>query len=637
MSLLDDFLGRTLASSEAKKEQIDAVMGVPVLGLDALGSASYGPEAALTILIPMGLAGLAYMPVLIGAIILLLLMVYFSYRQTIAAYPNGGGSYVVAKENLGIQLGLLAAAALLTDYVLNVAVAISAGVGALISLVPALQSHILGLCLLILVLLTVINLRGVRTTGVVLSVPTFIFVIGLLGALALGFVKTILSGGAPPPDAPPPVPLAATASVSLWLLVRAFASGCTAMTGVEAVSNGVPLFTEPRVPQAQRSLTIIVGCLGLSLVGIGYLTHIYHIAAMDQSQAGYQSVISQLSGAILGRNIFYAILMASVIAVLTLSANTSFAGLPSLCRLLAEDHFLPNAFANLGRRLVYTIGILILALLSGLLLIMFGGITDHLIPLFAVGAFSAFTLSQAGMVSHWLRKRCPGWRRSLLINLVGAVSTGLALLTIIVAKFTEGAWVVIGVIPVLLAIFHGVKHHYDKLARELNTDTSLDLSHIAEPVVILPIHNWNNLAAKALRVAYQISCDITVVHIAQPNEGEAFKEVWQQKVQQPAEAARLTPPRLEIVLSPYRQLFYPILDVIKRIREEKSGRTVAVLVPQIVHPTWYEYILHSHRAAVFRFFLLAQGDGRTIVINTPWFLGHGRNKNQPLRQPLPAG
>jgi amino acid transporter len=637
MSLLDDFLGRTLASSEAKKEQIDAVMGVPVLGLDALGSASYGPEAALTILIPMGLAGLAYMPVLIGAIILLLLMVYFSYRQTIAAYPNGGGSYVVAKENLGIQLGLLAAAALLTDYVLNVAVAISAGVGALISLVPALQSHILGLCLLILVLLTVINLRGVRTTGVVLSVPTFIFVIGLLGALALGFVKTILSGGAPPPVAPPPVPLAATASVSLWLLVRAFASGCTAMTGVEAVSNGVPLFTEPRVPQAQRSLTIIVGCLGLSLVGIGYLTHIYHIAAMDQSQAGYQSVISQLSGAILGRNIFYAILMASVIAVLTLSANTSFAGLPSLCRLLAEDHFLPNAFANLGRRLVYTIGILILALLSGLLLIMFGGITDHLIPLFAVGAFSAFTLSQAGMVSHWLRKRCPGWRRSLLINLVGAVSTGLALLTIIVAKFTEGAWVVIGVIPVLLAIFHGVKHHYDKLARELNTDTSLDLSHIAEPVVILPIHNWNNLAAKALRVAYQISCDITVVHIAQPNEGEAFKEVWQQKVQQPAEAARLTPPRLEIVLSPYRQLFYPILDVIKRIREEKSGRTVAVLVPQIVHPTWYEYILHSHRAAVFRFFLLAQGDGRTIVINTPWFLGHGRNKNQPLRQPLPAG
>ena len=595
-------------------------MGVPILGLDALASASYGPEAALTILIPAGVVGLAYMPSLIGVIIALLLVVYFSYRQTIAAYPNGGGSYVVAKENLGVRLGLLAAAALLTDYVLNVAVAISAGVGALISLVPSLQNHTLALCLAVLVLLTLINLRGVRTTGVVLGIPTFIFVVGLLAVLADGIFKSLLGHGTPLPVQPPPAINHATEAVSLWLLVRAFASGCTAMTGVEAVSNGVPLFVEPRIPQAQRSLTIIVSCLALALVGIGYLSHVYQIGAMDQTQPGYQSVISQLAGAIIGRHVLYTILLASVVAILTLSANTSFAGLPRLCRLLAEDHYLPNAFSNLGRRLVYSIGIILLALLSGILLIVFRGITDRLIPLFAVGAFGAFTLSHAGMVAHWLKHPGPGSRRSLLINGVGALCTGLALLTIIAAKFIDGAWVVVGVIAVLLWIFHGVKRHYHRLAQELGKECCLDLSQISEPVVIIPVSAWNNLAAKALRFAYQISSDITVVHIAEAAENNALLEAWSDKVCQPAKDSKLSPPKLEVVVSPYRQLFTPILEVIQKIRDRNPGRTISVIVPQIVHPTWYEYVLHSHRAAVFRFFLLAQGDGRTVVINTPWYL-----------------
>ena len=387
MKLNDLLFGKPLRSSEEAGEKLGPVGGLSVFGLDALSSAAYGPEAALTLLIPLAAAGIAYMVPITASIIILLAIVYFSYRQTIEAYPTGGGSYTVARQNLGDFSGLLAAAALMIDYVLTAAVGISAGVGALVSAVPSLEPHTLLICLVILLLITIVNLRGVRETGAVFIVPTYLFVGSLLVTLMLGLVKTLAAGGHPlPVVAPPPLPLP-TAAVGIWLLLKAFSSGCTAMTGVEAISNGVKAFREPLVKSAQRALTAIIAILIVLLAGIAYLVRAYHIGATDPGKAGYQSVLSQLTAAVAGQGVFYYITMGSILLVLALSANTAFADFPRLCRALAEDGYLPQGFASRGRRLVYSQGIWVLALLCASLLILFGGVTDRLIPLFAVGAF----------------------------------------------------------------------------------------------------------------------------------------------------------------------------------------------------------------------------------------------------------
>jgi amino acid transporter len=403
MTVLDLLLGRPLASDEARGEQIGSLVGVPVFGLDALSSAAYGPEAALTLLIPLSLAGIAYIVPISVSIIALLTIVYFSYRQTIQAYPGGGGSYTVARQNLGASAGLLAAAALMIDYVLVVAVGISAGVGALVSAVPRLQPWTLLLCLAILAVITLVNLRGVRETGLLFTAPTYLFVGSLVFAILMGVVKTVAANGHPIPVAPlPKLPLA-VAVPSLWLLLQAFASGCTALTGVEAVSNGVKAFREPVVSTARRTLTIIIAVLIVLLAGIAYLIRAYGIAATIPGQRGYQSVLSMLIGAVAGKGLFYYVSIGSILTVLALSANTAFADFPRLCRAIAQNNYLPHSFATRSRRLVYSYGIYSLAVLAGVLLILFRGITDRLIPLFAVGAFLAFTLSQAGMVGHWRR------------------------------------------------------------------------------------------------------------------------------------------------------------------------------------------------------------------------------------------
>ncbi len=405
MSLINKLLGRPLASNEAGEQRIGFVAGVPTFGLDALSSAAYGPEAALTVLLPLGAAGLTFiLPITVG-IVILLAIVYISYRQTIAAYPNGGGSYTVASENLGPNTGLVAAAALMTDYVLNVAVGISAGVGALISAVPGLHHYTLPLCLVILILLTFVNLRGIGSAGSLFMLPTCIFILSLCTLVVWGILATISSGGHPHPVFPPAHLAKATEAVGAWVLLRAFASGCTAMTGVEAVSNGVQAFREPVVPAAHRALTVIIGILMVLLLGIAYLAHAYQIGATAPGTSHYQSVLSQLIGAVAGRGVFYWISIASILLVLCLSANTSFADFPRLCRAVAEDGYLPRSFTNQGRRLVYSEGIWLLAILSGVLLTVFDGITDRLIPLFAVGAFLAFTLSQSGMVAHWWKSQ----------------------------------------------------------------------------------------------------------------------------------------------------------------------------------------------------------------------------------------
>jgi amino acid transporter len=351
MSLLDYVFGRHLATDEEGEQRVGVLAGVPMLGLDALGSAAYGPEAALTLLLPLGAAGIAYIGPISTLIIILLLVVYFSYRQTIAAYPHGGGSYTVAKENLGTTAGLFAAAALLLDYVLVVAVGISAGVGALVSAFTVLQPHTLSLCLLILAMITLVNLRGVRESGAALMIPTYLFIISLLTVIVIGLGKSLLSGGRPVAVSPAATQAQAETAASLWLLMRAFASGCTAMTGVEAVSNGVTAFREPAVNHARRTLTAIILLLAVMLAGIAYLCVAYKIGATEPGQLGYQSILSQLVAAVIGRGFFYFVTIGSVLAVLALSANTGFADFPRLCRVIAADGFLPNSFAHRGRRI----------------------------------------------------------------------------------------------------------------------------------------------------------------------------------------------------------------------------------------------------------------------------------------------
>ncbi len=369
MALRDILFGTRLASSEEEHQRVGTIAAIPMLGLDALGSAAYGPEAALTLLLPLGVLGLSYILPISLLIMVLLCIVYFSYRQTIAAYPSGGGSYTVARSNLGTSLGLLAAAALLLDYILVVAIGISAGIGALVSAVPLFQPYTLTLCLITLAFIALVNLRGVRESGVVFILPTYLFVTTLFAVLAIGVVTTLSSHGAPVPVVTLPQLPAAAGTAGLWLLLQSFASGCTAMTGVEAISNGVTAFREPRAVRAQRTLTAVILILIVLLAGIAYLVRAYGIGATEPGRAGYESVLSQLVAAVVGRGVFYYVTIAGILSVLALSANTGFADFPRLCRVIAQDGYLPRTFASRGRRLVYSEGIYVLTALAALLLV----------------------------------------------------------------------------------------------------------------------------------------------------------------------------------------------------------------------------------------------------------------------------
>jgi amino acid transporter len=621
MALTNWLLGRSLATDEEGEQRVGVLAGIPMLGLDALGSAAYGPEAALALLIPVGAAGLGYIGPISTLIIVLLFVVYFSYRQTIAAYPHGGGSYTVAKENLGIIPGLLAAAALMLDYVLVVAVGISAGVGALISAVPALHDYTLHLCLAILVFITVVNLRGVRESGLAFVVPTYLFVVSLLAVLAIGVFKAALAGGRPEPVTPPPELPEGETAAGLWILMRSFASGCTAMTGVEAISNGVSAFREPGVVYARRTLTAIIVLLAVMLAGIAYLCTAYGIGAMEENKEGYQSTLSQLTAAIVGRGWFYFVTIGSVLTVLALSANTGFADFPRLCRVIAQDGFLPHTFAHRGRRLVYSTGIVVLAVLSGGLLIAFDGITDNLIPLFAVGAFLAFTLSQAGMVAHWWKEGGAHARVSMMINGAGAVATGVALVIVAISKFIEGAWVMILLIPALVTLFLSVRSHYRAVGRDVASKEPLDAHNIEPPVVLLPIRGWSGITRKALRFALKISPDIYALHVADDADVMAeLEDTWIQRAQEPATAAGFPPPKLIIIFSPYRRLYGPLKQAVADLQRKHPGRDLAVIVPELVPSRWYHFLLHNHAAQVIKTYLLFSGFRRVVVINVPWYL-----------------
>ena len=620
MPLMDHLLGRRLASDEARAEQIGWAAGIPIFGLDALSSAAYGPEAALTLLIPAGVLGVGYILPISLSIIILLAIVYLSYRQTIQAYPGGGGSYTVARQNLGASAGLLAAAALLIDYVLVVAVGISAGVGALVSAVPGLQQYTLALCLGILVLITLVNLRGLREAGMIFMAPTYLFVGTLLITLIIGILRSLQAGGHPTPVIPlPPVP-ETSMKPGAWLLLQAFASGCTAMTGVEAVSNGVKAFREPVIDTARRTLTIIIAVLIVLLAGIAYLVRSYGIAATVPGEPGYQSVLSLLVAAVAGKGIFYYVAVGSILTVLTLSANTAFADFPRLCRAIAQNNYLPHSFATRGRRLVYTEGIVVLAILAGALLVIFGGITDRLIPLFAVGAFLAFTLSQAGMVGHWLRVGGRGAKRNIVINGVGAAATGVTVIVVLAAKFVEGAWITALLIPAMLILMSYVRRHYHRVFLELRTATPLELANFAPPFVIVPLQTWNHLAEKSLRFAMKISPCVQGLHVDCGEGAEILRDEWKRFVEEPVRQAGLPIPPLVVLPSPYRLILAPIVEYVLKLEQDYPNQQIAVLVPELVERHFYHYFLHNKRASLLKTLLLLRGNQRIVLINVPWYL-----------------
>jgi amino acid transporter len=536
------------------------------------------------------------------------------------AYPQGGGSYTVASENLGVWAGLLAAASLMVDYILTAAVGISAGVGALISAMPSLEKHTLSLCLAILIVVTLVNLRGVSEAGGIFRVPTYLFIFCLLAMIALGVIKTLAAGGHPVPVVAPPHLIGTAGALGIWLLLRAFASGCAAMTGVEAVSNGVMAFKEPASVTARLTLTVVIGILAVMLVGIAFLCRAYGVAATPPGQSGYESVLSQLLAAIAGKGIFYGVSIGSILVVLALSANTAFADFPRLARAIAQNGFLPHGLAIRGRRLVYTQGVYVLAILAGTLLIVFGGVTDRLIPLYAVGAFMAFTLSQAGMVMHWERVRGPGSAKSMFVNGLGAVATGLTAIIVLIAKFTEGAWITLLLIPGLILTMRLVKRHYDYVAGEIKNCEPVNLRDLTSPMVVITIDRWSRITHKALRFAMSISPDVLALHVDYDQESDTLASQWVQLVEEPARQAGLVGPRLVILKSPYRFVIRPILDFALDLEKNNPGRQVAVLTPELVERRWYSNLLHNHRSAALKALLLFQGGRRITVINIPWYL-----------------
>src|ERR1700761_6262277 len=623
MSFADSIIGRPLATSEERAEHIGVAAGIPIFGLDGLTSAAYGPEAAMTLLIPLGIGGVEYGWRIIGAILILLAIVYFSYRQTIAAYPGGGGSYTVASENLGEKPGLLAAAALMIDYILTAAVGISAGVTALTSAVPSLQSHTLLICLVILTILALVNMRGVKDTGTAFILPTFLFVSTLLTLIAVGMWKTIHAGGHPMAMAPIPPALPATVgTLGTWMLLKAFASGCAAMTGVEAVSNGVMAFGEPRVQRAQRTLTVIIGILMVLLFGIAYLAKAYRIMPMDPDAAHFQSLLSLLVTAVFGRGWFYFLTMGSVLLALALSANTAFADFPRLTRAIALHDYLPHVFILRGRRLLYSHGIYALTGLTAVILILFKGVTDRLIPLYAIGAFLAFTLSQAGMVMHWKKEEREQKGRvwHMLVNGTGAVATGATSIVVLASKFRTGAWVTALLIPTLIVLMYSVKKHYTRVQGEIKDTQPMKVTNLEAPLVVIPMAGWNRISEKALRFGLLLSKEIKVVHVHSEDEVHGIDKDWNHLILEPIREQGLPDPELVTIPSTFRFIIAPLMDYILQLEDKNPGRKVAVLLPELVVKHWWENALHNQRVQLLKILLLLRGNQRIVVVNIPWYL-----------------
>ncbi len=623
MSLADTLFGRPLATSEERAEHIGVAAGIPIFGLDALTSAAYGPEAALSLLIPLGIAGIAHLVPIVTVVLILLGIVFFSYRQTIAAYPNGGGSYTVASENLGDGAGLLAAAALMIDYILTAAVGITAGIGAVVSDQPWLQPHMLLLCLIVLVFLALVNMRGVKDTGAAFILPTFLFVGTVLATVAFGFFRVVAAGGHPVARTEMPHPVTATIGyLSVWLLLKSFSNGCAAMTGVEAVSNGVMAFREPRVKNAQMALTVIMGTLVVMLFGTAWLAKKYGIMAMDPTDPHYQSLLSLIVMAVFGRSWFFHFTMWSIFLALTLSANTAFADFPRVTRAVAMNDYLPHVFIVRGRRLLYSYGIYALSILTAIILVLFGGNIDSIISLYAIGAFLAFTLSQAGMVVHWKKQEAghKGRYWHMLVNGTGAVATGITTVIVLAAKFTSGAWFVALLIPLLIVLMATIKRHYMRVKGEVIEMTPLNLTNMQQPLVVIPMARWDRMTEKALRFGLLISREIKAVNVEGADGEDSLTGIWEANVVKPLRDGGLPEPELITLFSSYRHVITPLMDYILELEQQNPDRKITVLLPELVVRHWWEYLLHNQRVQMLKVLLLLKAKQRIIVVNIPWYL-----------------
>ncbi len=582
-------LGTPLETERFREERLRIPIALAVFSSDALSSVAYATEEILLVLSLAGAAALGYSIPISGVIVLLLAILIASYRQTIHAYPDGGGSYIVARENLSTLWGLVAAAALLLDYILTVAVSTAAGVAAVTSAWPRLLHYRVAVGLLFLLLLVVGNLRGVRQSGRIFAAPTYLFIFSMVSLIVTGIARASL--GAPPVEPPiAPIP-EATQDVTLFLLMRAFSAGCAALTGIEAISNGVQVFRRPEARNASTTLMIMAGILGFFFLGTSYLAHVYTVVP-----GVGQTVVSQLGRAIFGTGPLYYLLQFATASILMVAANTAFADFPRLSSILARDRFVPRQLANLGDRLVFSNGILILAGSAGLLLITFRGSTHRLIPLYAVGVFLAFTLSQSGMVARHLRHKGERYRLHAAVNAAGATATGAALLVIAVTKFTQGAWIVILLIPLFVFCFLKIHRHYFYVRQQLSL-REMEPEHPLRHTAVVPISAVNRATIYALRYAKSIAHEVEAVHVAiDPQRVEPIREQWKQW-------GGGVP--LRILESPYRSMVQPLVDHIDGLMHGRRGNEmVTVVLPEFVTAHWWEGLFHNQSAFLIKGALL---------------------------------
>jgi len=576
------FLGKSLPTSAHSEERLSNGAALAVLSSDALSSVAYATEEILLVLVVAGSGALGLSLPIAVAIIILLAIVVLSYRQTIRAYPQGGGSYIVARENLGLYPGLVAGGSLMIDYILTVTVSISAGTAALTSAIPVLKSHTVLLCLFFIFLIMLANLRGVKESGQIFMVPTYAFITSIFLLIGIGLFK--YTTGQVITEYPS---LPVSEGISVFFILRDFSAGCTALTGVEAISDGVLAFKTPEWKNARLTLLYLGVILGFMFVGISYLANIYHVVP----EAG-QTVVSLLGRVILGNGPVYYFLQIVTLLVLMLAANTSYADFPRLCYFLARDGFLPRQLSLLGDRLVYSNGIMLLSICAGVLVIIFKGQVNAIIPLYAVGVFTSFTLSQAGMVRHWFQAQTRGWRESAIMNGLGAFATLIVLFVIICTKFLLGAWLVVVAIPVLVTLFAAIHRHYQYVAERLSIHDLAPRTYISFPKPAVVTHpavvvvgQLNRGTVEALDYARTIADKIVAVHVdIGSTDREELHKKWQNL------EADIP---LEIIESSYRSVIDPIVDFIGQFQENHPGVFTTIIIPAFVPRNWWDSILHN--------------------------------------------
>lgn len=583
-------------------ERLGTVVGLAVFASDALSSVAYATEEILLALVLAGTSGLTYtVPCGIG-IALLILIVAFSYRQTITQYPAGGGAYIVAHDNLGVNYGLVAAGALLIDYILTVAVSVTAGVAAVISAFPGMEPYRVGFTIAVILFVAFMNLRGVRESGLFFAVPTYAFIVSMLALIFLGVGKAA-SGALPPPIVPGSLPV--SQMLTWFLVLRAFASGCAALTGIEAVANGVQAFRAPAAKHANQVLTALAFLLLIMFVGITWLAR-----SFDVIPSHTETVVSQIARHVFGGGWMYYVIQVATAIILFLAANTSFAGFPRLASLLARDGYLPRQLANLGDRLVFNNGILVLAACAIVLVMIFGGLTHALIPLYAVGVFLAFTLSQSGMVARWYRTRGKGWHAGIVINSIGALTTLVVLSIILMVKFTSGAWMVVILLPLLVVEFRAIHRHYLGVANLLRID-KIEKLPVHPTKVIVPVAGLHRGVLQALRFAAGLSTETVAVHVGIDDEvAEKLKRQW--------EKLEVGVP-LIILESPYRSLVAPLLDYVDKELAQSPDGFVAVVIPEFVPQHWRHSFMHNQSALLLEFALRSRPNA--VLISIRYLLG----------------